>query len=282
MGRSRADVCRVSLGPGQVEGTVRIQTYGDRALRRATAPLRHYPSFVIIGGIRCGTTSLIRYLSEHPEVDIATTKEPHYFDWNHERGDNWYRSFFSLRSGAAKIAGESSPAYLMDPEAPKRAAAAMPDGKLLLLVRNPVERAHSHYRYRRQRGHEDAPTFEEALADEPRRGSVASEGRRRAWTLPRYFHHGLYADGLSRWLEHFPQDQVHVIKSEDFYADTAKHFTEVLEFLGVTQYELGDFAVHNAAAGSSIDPGTRAQLFERYAEPNQLFYELIGADLGWE
>ena len=70
--------------------------------------------------------------------------------------------------------------------------------------------------------------------------------------------------------------------SEDFYADTAEHFTEVLDFLGVTQYELGDFAVHNAAAASSIDPETRSQLVQRYAEPNRRFYELIGADLGWE
>ncbi len=264
---------------------MRLAQYGERALRRATAPLRHYPSFLIIGGIRCGTTSLIKYLAEHPDVDIASTKEPHFFDWNHQRGDNWYRSLFGLKYGPMKsgaVAGESSPAYLMDPDAPARAAAAIPDAKLLLLVRNPVERAHSHYRYRRQRGHEQAETFEEALADEPRRMALAEQDRPRALTLPRYFHHGSYAVGLSRWLEHFDREQVLVIPSERFYAQTGAEYRRVLEFLELADYELRDYVVHNSAASSSIDPDTRQELVDRYRKPNRLLYELVGADYGWE
>lgn len=259
--------------------------YGDRAFRRATAPFRHYPKFLIVGGIRCGTTSLIRYLGEHPEVGIASTKEPHYFDWNHKRGDNWYRSFFPLSmSSAAKnlMVGESSPGYLMDPDAPARAAAAIPDAKLLLLVRNPVERAHSHYRYRQGRGHEPAETFEEALADEPRRMEHAAAADRGQLQLRGYFHHGKYAEGLSRWLEYFDSSQVLTLQSEDFYANTPAAFRRVVDFLGLTQYELDNYVVHNSAAASTMDPGTRASLVERYREPNRRFYELVGTDFAWQ
>ncbi|MGA9595168.1 MAG: sulfotransferase [Acidimicrobiia bacterium] len=259
-----------------------VVTYGDRAFRRATAPLRHYPGFLIIGGIRCGTTSLIRYLGEHPEVAIASTKEPHFFDWNFGRGDNWYRSFFPLRvAGRHLVVGESSPAYLMDTRAPARSAASMPEARLLLLVRDPVERAHSHYRYRYERGHEPAATFEEALALEEERLKQAVASGRGQSLLSGYFHHGLYETGLSRWLEHFDRSQIMTIASEDFYADTSGVFARILRFLGLTNYELDHYAVHNAAASATMDPVTRASLVDRYREPNERLYELIGVDLGW-
>lgn len=266
-------------------GLSSLKKYGDRAFRRATAVFRHYPQFLIIGGIRCGTTSLIRYLGEHPEVGIASAKEPHYFDWNHQRGDNWYRSFFPLSIGSASqglMAGESSPGYLMDPKAPARAAAAMPDAKLLLLVRNPVERAHSHYRYRKGRGHEPAATFEEALADEPRRMERAAAADRGQLQLRGYFHHGKYADGLSRWLEHFDSSQVLTLQSEDFYANTPEAYSRVVSFLGLTQYELDNYVVHNSATASAMNPDTRSSLVKRYREPNRRFYDLVGIDFAWE
>lgn len=254
--------------------------YPGRALRRATGAFRHYPRFLIIGGIRCGTTSLIRYLGEHPEVGIASTKEPHFFDWNHGRGDNWYRSFFPLRTRQLTV-GESSPAYLMDKLAPARAAAAMPDARLLLLVRDPVERAHSHYRYRRGRGHEPAETFEEALELEERRLEQAAAGGRGQSLLFGYFHHGLYADGLERWRRHFDPSQIMTISSEEFYADSPAVFTRVLEFLELTNYELNNYAVHNASNRESMSPETRARLADRYREPNRRLFELIGNDLDW-
>jgi hypothetical protein len=215
-------------------------------------------------------------------VGVSSTKEPHFFDWNYPRGDNWYRSFFPLRiANKQMIVGESSPAYLMDAAAPARAAAAMPDAQLLLLVRNPVERAHSHYRYRRQRGHEEAETFEEALEVEDERMERAAAFGRAQWVLNGYFHHGLYATGLSRWREHFDPAQILVISSEDFYTDTPTVFARVLGFLGLTNYELSNYAVHNAAGKSAMNPETRAELAGRYREPNERLYELIGRDLEW-
>jgi len=74
-----------------------LAPYSRRVGRRATSWLRHLPSFLIIGGIRCGTTSLIRYLDRHPSVGISATKEVHFYDWYFHRGENWYRSWFPLK-----------------------------------------------------------------------------------------------------------------------------------------------------------------------------------------
>ena len=100
------------------------------------------------------------------------TKEVHYFYWNYDRGKNWYRSWFPLksaRSDGVVIAGEASPAYLMDPHVPDRVAKTMPKARIIVLLRDPVERAHSHYQLRKSQGVESAESFAEALADEPRR-----------------------------------------------------------------------------------------------------------------
>ena len=112
--------------------------------------------------------------------------------------------------------------------------------------------------------------------------ALAEQDRPRALTLPRYFHHGSYAVGLSRWLEHFDREQVLVIPSERFYAQTGAEYRRVLEFLELADYELRDYVVHNSAASSSIDPDTRQELVDRYRKPNRLLYELVGADYGWE
>jgi lipopolysaccharide transport system ATP-binding protein len=257
----------------------------ERVGRRSTAWLRHEPSFLIIGGIRCGTTSLIRYLGRHPDVRTPATKEVHYYDWNYHRGSNWYRSWFpikALRGDSTVIAGESSPAYLMDPQVPERVAEAMPQTRLILLVRDPVERAHSHYRLRKHRGIETAKTFAEALADEPRRMQSASEpGRRQGIRIDNYFHQGEYAIALDRWLASFDMRQILTVQSARFFADPADGYRRVLEFLDLVPHELGQYKVHNSAPNAAIEPEDREALSERYREPNARFYELIGQDLGW-
>lgn len=257
----------------------------ERVGRRSTAWLRYEPSFLIIGGIRCGTTSLIRYLDRHPDVRTSATKEVHYYDWNFHRGSYWYRSWFPIkqaRGSGTVIAGESSPAYLMDPQVPERVAAAMPQTRLILLVRDPVERAHSHYRLRKHRGVEPAVTFAEALADEPRRMQAAGEpGRRKGIRIDNYFHQGEYATGLERWFANFDTRQILTVQSERFFADPAESYGRVLDFLGLVPHDLGEYKVHNSAPNSAIDPEAREGLSERYGEPNARFYEMVGQDFGW-
>src|SRR5215210_5970373 len=111
--------------------------------RLTTAPVRALPDFVIIGAQKGGTSFLYQLLVHHPHVKPAFAKEVHYFDLNFRQGDNWYCSHFPLqmRNSRRYITGESSPYCLFHPHAPRRASAVIPDARLIVLLRNPVDRA---------------------------------------------------------------------------------------------------------------------------------------------
>ena len=282
-----------------------------RRFRYATRRRRILPSFLIIGAQRAGTTSLFRYLLRHPDVagpsggDSAVwwVKETHFFDEKFSKGVDWYRSFFPLAStrerhrkhGNDLRAGEATPYYMFHPAVPARVAATIPDVRLIALLRDPVERAYSHYQMMSRTGREKLG-FEEALAAEPERLAGVEEAlmaneevllpsgsrahhqhRHRA-----YFARGLYADQLERWLEHFPREQLLVLKAEDMLAEPAGMYAEVLAFLGLREWTLDDFPEHNKKPYSAIDSGTRERLEERFAEPNARLAKLLGRDFGWD
>ena len=144
------------------------------------------PDFLIIGTQRGGTTSLYNYLLARPQIAAATRKEVHFFDNNFHRGIPWYRAHFpSLIQGDMAetirgqrfITGEASPYYLFHPHAPARAALVVPKAKLIVLLRNPVDRAYSHYCRMVKKGRETL-SFEDALAQEEIR--TRGEGQRLA------------------------------------------------------------------------------------------------------
>ena len=157
----------------QVRAWARPVRYRARVL---TAPARALPDFVILGAQKAGTTSLYAYLCAHPDVRAAARKEVHYFDLNYARGATWYRSMFPLAAGLARerrggrrvLVGEASPYYLFYPLAAERAGAVVPSAQLIVLLRDPVERAWSHYRHEVKAGREPLE-FEAALAAEPTR-----------------------------------------------------------------------------------------------------------------
>lgn len=260
-----------------------IKRKAVRTIQRASAPMRPLPGFLIIGGIRCGTTSMIRYLGDHPDIGIPFTKEVHYYDWHYERGESWYRSWFPVPvKGRPGLAGESSPSYLMNPTVPERVAASIPDVKLIVLLRNPADRVISHYQYRKNRGMEQASTLESALADEPQRIQLRHERNgRTAGRLDCYFDQGSYVNGLRRWMDSFPSEQFHVLRSEDLFSDTATAHKGVLDFLEIETLEREEYPVHNSADYDTREHPVRAALVERYAPLNQELYQLIGRDMEW-
>jgi hypothetical protein len=274
-----------------------------RRFRLATRKHRILPSFLIIGVQRGGTTSLLHSLRRHPDVIGPTAgetfvlqrKEVHFFDRHFEEGIDWYRSFFPLaakrrraqRRGGDLVAGESTPYYIFHPEVPARVAATLPDVKLIAVLRNPVERAYSHYQHRRRAGREEL-SFEEALAAEEKRlaGShelIETDRRyRRHHFQHAYFRRGLYAEQLERWLACFPKEQLLVLRSEDFFAEPETILGEAFEFIGVHPWQPDKRLHRNNASYAPIDPATRAELEARYAEPNARLAQLLGRDFGWE
>lgn len=270
------------------------KAYAARHLwRLATAPVRTLPDFLIIGAQKCGTTFLYQLLVQHPRVKPAFLKEVHYFDLNFRKDHNWYRSHFPLqiRNTQRYITGEASPYYLFHPHAPRRASGVVPDAKLIVLLRNPVDRAYSHYQHqvKRVKGktRESLP-FDEAIEVEERilPGEVnkmlqdeyyaSSSHRTRS-----YLSRGIYIDQLLAWSSFFQRRQIFVLKSEDLFSDTTNALEGMLDFLEIPYWAPEIYSIPNKREYSGVSPPVRQRLEEYYKPHNQRLYEYLGADLGW-
>ncbi|HCT81379.1 MAG TPA: sulfotransferase [Micromonosporaceae bacterium] len=261
----------------------RVVHFGSRSIGRLTAAARMLPSFLICGGQRCGTTSLYRALTAHPVVLKAVLhKGVHYFDTNYHRGMAWYQGHFPLRRTAARVEREhgfpahtfeSSPYYLYHPHAGARIARDLPGVKLIVLVRDPVERAYSQHAHELARGFETEPDFGRALDLEPVR--LAGQ-RERIVADPHAYsfshqHHGYrsrgeYASYLEKLAGHVGRERILVVQSEQFFVDPKPVYDSVLDFLGLPHLGYPEFEQHNARPRSTkLDPQVRADLTAHFA-----------------
>lgn len=256
------------------------------------------PDFVVIGAMRGGTTQFYMLLTRHPLIKRAASKELHFFDDpdRYARGIEWYRGCFpppAQKNGHETITGEATPRYLLDPLAPGRMAKMVPDAKLFVLLRNPIDRAYSQYTRWARRGI-DVPTFEEAVEEElawmadeeanPPAEEVppgAGRGERRFYQLER----GIYADQLARWRQFFGEGQMLVTKSEDFYARPADILKQAQDFLGLPYREIKlpprTTSRKTEVRYEPMDPATRERLGAFFEPHNRRLYELLGRDFGW-
>jgi hypothetical protein len=200
------------------------------------------PNFIIAGAMRSGTTSLHHWLRAHPGVSMPQTKEVHYFDLHYGRGRNWYREQFPV-SGSDVVLGESTPEYLFLPWARERMCRDLPGTRLVVTLRNPVDRAWSHYCMLRARGREDLP-FEAALDQEAERMRADTA----SWSRYGYASKGDYADQLKDLFQRRGRDDVLVLIFErDVVSKPMETFRKVCRFIGVSD----DVAV--AAVGSTVN-----------------------------
>lgn len=233
--------------------------------RKPTARWRPLPNLLVIGGQRCGTSSLFKYLGGHPRCAASVRKEVRFFTEYYGRGASWYRSHFPLSTVAkirrAKVFFEATPDYLLDPRVPKRASSLLPDFRVIVLLRDPVERAYSHYWHNRRLGTETLP-FQEALAAESDRiGShLARIERGSEEPTPKsllryaYVERGRYARHLERWLDFIESERVLILPSEFFYQDTDTAFQEILAFLGLPEWRPQTYRNFSYAEGRPAIP----------------------------
>jgi hypothetical protein len=269
----------------------------SRAGGRITAAARVSPDFLIVGGQRCGTTSLFKTLSAHPEVLTPVLhKGVHYFDTSYAKGPNWYRAHFPLRATAARVeqragvrplAFESSPYYMFHPLAADRIARDLPAVKLLVLLRDPVERAYSAHAHELARGFE-TEDFETALALEDER--LAGEEERLvadpSYQSHSHQHHGYlqrgrYIDHLERLAALFGRDRLHVIDSHRFFTEPEPVYDGVLEFLGLPDRGYPAFERHNARPRSPMDDALRRRLEEHFEPYDERLTAWLGQPLTW-
>lgn len=280
------------------------RVYADNLFRAATNPVRLMPDFIIIGAQKCGTTSLYNYLVKHPNIHSAATKELHFFDHKFNKGFWWYRAHFPTTleqyytEHIAKrdyVTGEASPSYIFHPLAPKRVAQFLPQVKLIVLLRNPVDRLYSQYRHKVERGKHEKLPLAEAIAREEER--IQGE-REKIATVKDYFSNsyqhfaykarGRYAEQLEAWFSHFPREQFLILKSEDLYANPGEIYKQTLEFLNVPAFEPASlkkgYRQYNKSkeTPSKMNPEIRKQLLAYYEPYNQQLYQLVGRDFGWD
>jgi len=190
------------------------------------------PNFLIIGEMKCGTTSMANYLMAHPDAFVHPEKELRFFDYRWERGLAWYDSCFTPPPGSTAV-GEATPTYLFNPVARERIARSCPRAKLVVMVRNPVDRAYSHYWHWRNREGERR-SFASAIDDE-----LSSPSAQFVEWNPedpggyQYLARGAYIRSLAALCRVIPRAQVLVVVMEDLAAEPAGTFRAVCRHLGI-------------------------------------------------
>jgi len=263
--------------------------------RGFTRRLRILPDFIIIGSPKCGTTALYDYLIQHKNVFPALWKEIYFFDRYYPRGINWYRSnfcfnltkFFLTKIKQQEfITGESTPTYIHHPLVAKRIAKHLPNVKLIVLLRNPTERAYSHYQMEKRLGYENLE-FDEALEKENER----LEGKEKRmiedpnyysydWQIHSYRHGGHYAELLQKWFDIFPKKNFLILKTDDFNANPSKIFYQVLDFLNLPKQDV-NYNKINVGKYPELNLKIKKDLDEYFKIHNEKLNNLLNRNFGW-
>jgi hypothetical protein len=238
------------------------------------------PNFVVLGTQKGGTSYFYRLLTEHPLVRGAAAKEIHFFDNKFAEGVGWYRRCFPKGErvdGQRTITGEASPSYLFDPQVPERMARIVPDSRLIALLRNPVDRAYSHYQMEVRRGKE-ARSFEEATQEEM---SSAEGAGNTVDVRYAYLRRGLYAEQLERFSYFANRERLLVVGSENLFTRRLEVLERVLTFLRLPPFKSTLAPPTGRPTYEPMDPDTRRRLEGFFAPHNERLYELLSTDFGW-
>jgi hypothetical protein len=246
---------------------------------------------LIIGTQKGGTTSLADYLTAHRDVAPSKCKEVHFFDNDFDRGTDWYRSHFPLSRrhrlrlmlGRRVLASDATPYYLFHPLAASRCRALLPEARIIIMLRDPVDRAYSHYHHQVRHGHEFF-SFEQAIDAEPSR--LAGDWERfQADPLYRSFNYqhfsylarGVYFPQIQCWTKCYPKEQILVLSSEQFFERPADEYQKVLRFLGLKEWHLPNYPPQHVGKYRPMSGATRSRLVAYYAEHNRNLREYLNA-----
>ena len=244
-----------------------------------------HPNFIIIGSQKSGTTSLANYISQHPQVLPAIKKETHFWSGKFHRGIDWYLAHFPpIPQSENFITGEATPNYLVTDKVPERIYNLLPNIKLLVILRNPVDRAFSQYHHW-QRLNWEYRSFEvginqelEILKTTPKQ----PQGDRKYWQLSgNYIGRGVYIEFMQKWMAVFPREQFLILRGEDLYQTPDDTMKQVFEFLGLPEYQLAKYKKLNSGSYAPISDLLRRRLSEYFQPHNQRLEEYLGMKFNW-
>lgn len=267
-----------------------LSSRARKKARLATGALRMLPSLLIIGAQKAGTTSLFKYVARHPQFSEPSRKEIGYFSGRYHLGRYWYRSHFPLSVRRSDRTLEASTGYLDHPLAPLRVARDLPQVQMIVLLRNPVARAVSHYRHSVRLGFEDR-SFAEALAvEQDRLASIRplldDDPPAFAKLYARYSYRvrGCYAGQLMKWFEYHSRSRFLVIFSEQLRVAPAATMSEVWRFLNLPDFPAPDYPYFNPSDPDEarvMDPALSEELGAFYRPHDERLQELLGKNLPW-
>jgi hypothetical protein len=243
----------------------------------------HGPSdkvdFIIAGTQRGGTTTLVEYLMQHPQISIPTKKELHFFDkerlW--QAGPPDYEAYHALfpAESPSRLKGEATPIYMYWHPALMRIRAYNPKIKLIMILRNPITRAYSHWNRERSVGRERL-AFREALLAEPARASEALPSQLRHAS---YIERGMYTSQLERIWELFPREQTLILRTDDFSRALAPMFTRLADFLGITRFTpTQEIVAHEGTYDRRLEAADGLYLASVFEEEIKRLEKLLGWD----
>jgi|APSaa5957512535_1039671.scaffolds.fasta_scaffold29405_4 hypothetical protein len=258
-----------------------------------TGPIRSLPDFIIIGTVRSGTTSLYYNICQHECVLTAAYDELGFFDSNYHLGLNWYRSLFPtlFSKWAVKqktqfaITGEDTPFYIWNPLVAKRILKILPNIKLIVLFRNPVDRAYSNYHLAVREGSENL-SFEDAIQVELKNLDKINDNIKQdvnKYAIARsYIAKGFYADQLKIWLELFRFEQLIIISTEDLESNPQKTLDNIYDFLKIPKNHVLIPEKQKIASYPKIKDETRKFLIDLYKKSNAELFTMIGQTFDWD
>ena len=216
----------------------------DRFSRKITSRFRMLPSFLILGGSRSGNTSLFAYLTEHPNIMPGSLKAFFFFQYFTNNKTSFYRSQFPIKRKNL-ITCDSTSSYFVHPLIPARVHKLLPSAKLIVVLRNPVERAYSEFHYTVTLGSELTENFEDVIKSELKRIEIGNKKPELKIENTNYKHFtfshlrdGLYAQHLERWLKFFSKEQLLVLHTKDLYTNLDQTLAETFEFLNLPKYQI--------------------------------------------
>ena len=268
-----------------------------RAFQIATNNIRVLPNFIIIGSSKAGTWALYNYLQQHPDIDYCA-RNIHFFEYAYSNKISWYKSHFptklykSLVESIRKrkcLMGEHTSTYLHHPLIPQRVKDGIPDVKLIVSLRNPIDRAYSNYHMFVRIGTEKR-TFEDAVFSELKRIEIIKENDNFQIKNPNfsncvesnYLRHGTYVDKLENWLKIFPREQFCIVENKDLSKNPQQVLDKIFEFLNVPHFKLRQEERWNVGEYKKMKESTRKTLQDFFKPYNERLYKLLNQNFSWD
>jgi hypothetical protein len=263
---------------------------------RLTSFLRITPDFFIGGVQKGGTTSLYAALIHHPQIIPGKFKEVYYYgnNANYSKGLAHYKQFFATsfykkslekKSGKPAITLDATTNTFENKEAPERILKDNPNAKIIFILRDPVERAFSHYKMAKKKGWEKA-TFEQALELEEARIADGAErakefsGHNYAFQRLGYRSRSTYINSMTNWFYNFPKKNILVLNAESFFSDPQSNFDKVCDFLGIERTKVR-FEKLNEGSTEKMSEITRADLKNYFKPHNEELFKLLNTRYDW-